>query len=48
MIDRRVMIQNFKLKALQLRYKIDTCDSEEQRTKTIKRYCQLVYFLLSL
>jgi len=48
MIDRRVLIQDFKLKALQLRYKIDTCGSEEQRTKTIKRYCQLVYFLLGL
>ena len=48
MIDRRALIQNLKLKALQLRYKIDTCDSEEQRTKNIKRYCQLVYFLLSL
>ena len=48
MTDRRVLIQNFKLKALQLRYKIDTCDSEEQKMKTIKRYCQLVYFLLSL
>ena len=48
MIDRRVLIQNSKRKALQLRYKIDTCDSEGQRTKTITRYCQLVYFLLSL
>ena len=48
MIDRRVLVQNFKLKALQLRYRIDTCDSEEQRTKTITRYCRLVYFLLSL
>ena len=48
MIDRREMIQNFKLKALQLRYKIDMCENEEQRMKTIKRYCQLVYFLLSL
>ena len=48
MIDRRVLIQKLKLKALQLRYKIDTCDSEEQQMKTIKRYCQLVYFLLGL
>jgi hypothetical protein len=48
MIDRAVLIQKFKLEALQLRYKIDTSDSEEQRMKTIKQYCQLVYFLLSL
>jgi hypothetical protein len=48
MIDRKVLIQNFKLKALQLRHKIDTCKSEEQRTKTITHYCQLAYFLLSL
>jgi len=48
MIERRALIQNFKLEALQLRYKIDTCDSEEQRIKNIKRYCQLVYSLLSL
>jgi len=48
MIDRKVLIQDFKMKALQLRYKIDTCESEEQKMKTIKRYCQLVYFLLNL
>jgi len=48
MIDRAALIREFKLQALQLRYKIDTGDSEEQRMKTIKRYCQLVYFLLSL
>jgi len=48
MTDRNVLIQNFKHEALQLRCKIDMCDSEEQRTKTITRYCKLVYFLLSL
>ena len=41
-------IQKFKLKALQLRNRIDTYNSEEQRTKTITGYCQLVYFLRSL
>jgi len=48
MIDRAVLIQNFKLKALHLRYRIDMSDDEEERMKTIRRYCQLVYFLLSL
>jgi len=48
MIDRAALIQNFKLKALHLRYKIDTSDNEEEKTKTINRYCQLVYLLLSL
>jgi len=48
MIDRAAVIQNSKLKALHLRYKIDTSDNEEERMKTINRYCQLVYFLLSL
>jgi len=48
MIDRAALIQNFKPKALHLRYKIDTSDNEEERMKTIKRYCHLVYFLLSL
>jgi len=48
MIDRVVLIQSFKLKALHLRSKIDTSDSEEERMEIIKRYSQLVYFLLSL
>jgi len=48
MIDRSVVIQNFKRKALHLRYKMDTSDNEEERVKIIKKYCQLVYFLLSL
>jgi len=48
MIDRAALIKNFKLKVLHLRYKIDKSDNEEERTKTIKRYCQLVYFMLSL
>jgi hypothetical protein len=48
MIDRAKLIQNFKVKASHLRHKIDTIDNEEERTENIKRYCQLVYFLLSL
>jgi len=48
MIERAALIHNSKLKALHLRYKIDTSDNEEERAKTIKKYCQLVYFLLSL
>jgi len=48
MIERASLIKNLKLKALQLRYKIDTSDSEEEKMKNIKSYCQLVYFLLSL
>jgi len=48
MIDRAALIQNSKLKALHLRHMIDASNNEEERKKTIKRYCQLVYFLLSL
>jgi len=48
MIDRAAAIKNFKLKASHLRYKIDTSDNEEEKNKNINKYCQLVYFLLSL